>query len=53
MKRFVFTFKGQETTDAVWSCKAINEDIAWNAFALIKNLELSDLKRIFQIKINE
>lgn len=53
MKNFIFTFKGQENSDIIWSCKAINEDIAWNAFALIKNLEQSDLKRIFQIKINE
>lgn len=51
MKSFIFTLKDSE--ERVWQCNAPTEDIAWDMFSLMKNLDKKSLKYLFWLKIKE
>jgi len=51
MKTFIFTLKEDLKEEKVWQCDAPSEDIAWDMFSLVKNLDKKSLKYLFWFTI--
>jgi hypothetical protein len=49
LKKYVFHFN----EEFIWECEAKTEYSAWEKFKTIKNMPVSDLQKLFKIKLKK